>query len=121
MCCWLLNGTALHAEGSRDVTPARSGAATGNNQFIGYLQHDDGNNSDLFMKPGASADYRLYVRMLPNETVYYGVRRIATNSTGNQNDLIITIRDAAGNLASYPAFFFLLCHLPGTPTARITK
>ena len=86
------------AEGSKNLTPANTGVANGVNQFIGYLQHDDGGNSGAFLKPGAAANFRLYIRVKAGEILYYGVRRRATNSGGDQGDLTLTLRDNAGNI-----------------------
>ena len=46
-----------HAEGSKAITPGTGdrGAADGVNNYIGYLQHDDGSNSGNFLKPEATA------------------------------------------------------------------
>ena len=89
------------AEGSANLTPNSSGGSpNGSNDFIGYLQHDDGGNSGSFLKPANYGTYssqtydpleRLYVTLLPGETLYYGVKRRPTNG-GNNEDLIITLR-----------------------------
>lgn len=79
--------SSAQAEGSKNLTPGTGtrGTATGANNYIGYLQHNDGtvsdanSNSRYFLKEGAPADQRLYIRVKTGETVYYGVRRIRTN------------------------------------------
>ncbi|UYZ62684.1 T9SS type A sorting domain-containing protein [Hymenobacter weizhouensis] len=87
--------TAVHAEGSKNLTPGTGGAggrgtATGVNNYIGYLQHDDNNvntgsqdNSRQFLKQGSPADQRLYIRIKASETLYYGVRRIRSDGPEN--------------------------------------
>ncbi|MEJ8756560.1 T9SS type A sorting domain-containing protein [Pontibacter sp. H259] len=103
------------AEGSRNLTPNTAGSPTNlsdpNNTRAGFLTHDAnfasaagvGPTSLSFLKsPGYSyngatysADHRLYVRVLPGETVHFGVHRIAHDQgTGNQNqnDLNITVK-----------------------------
>jgi hypothetical protein len=97
---FLLPPFFLYAEGSKNLTPSQTGAANAANTFVGYLQHDDGANSEDFMKPGATDEQRLYVRINAGEQLFYGVRRIQTNAGANQNDLIITIRDNAGNIVA---------------------
>ena len=73
-----------HAEGSKDITPGTGsrGIPNGVNNYIGYLQHDDGNNSGKFLKPDATSLERLYVHLKPGEKLYYGVRR---TDAGNAN------------------------------------
>jgi len=79
------------AEGSKNLTPGTGtrGTATGANNYIGYLQHDDGGNSRIsttttgFLKPNSDPLERLYIHLEAGETLYYGVRRIATNGTTN--------------------------------------
>lgn len=76
-----------YAEGSKNLTPGTGnrGTATGSNNFVGYLQHNDGlptsltSNSKFFLKENAPADQRLYIRVKANETLYYGVRRIRSD------------------------------------------
>ena len=92
--------TQVFAEGSRDLTPGTAGGPNnGVNDQVGYLQHDDGANSGDFLRPGASDPYRMYIRILPGETVYYGVRRITTNAGGNHDDLILTLYENDGTVA----------------------
>ncbi|GAA4031706.1 hypothetical protein GCM10022409_14930 [Hymenobacter glaciei] len=95
-----------HAEGSKQLTPNRAGTPTSltdpANTVAGYLMHDSGPAStETFLKPNAPDDHRLFVRMKPGETLYYGLQRTDTGDgrSGNQGDVIITIRyrDGAGN------------------------
>ena len=76
---WILSilGNAVRAEGSKNLTPGTNptAAATGPNDHIGYLQHGDGLNSNNFLLPSASPEERLYVHLLPGDTLFYGVRR----------------------------------------------
>ena len=57
-------------------------------------------STGTFLKPGALDDHRLFIRLKPGETLYYGLQRIDTGDgrTGNQADVEITIkyRDAGG-------------------------
>ncbi|NDK54445.1 T9SS type A sorting domain-containing protein [Pontibacter fetidus] len=101
------------AEGSKNLTPNSSGSSTDltnpNNSRAGYLAHDAnfasaagvGPTSLSFLKsPGYnyngatySPDHRLYVRVLPGESIHFGVHRTTHDQgTGNQNDLTITVR-----------------------------
>ncbi|RPD49697.1 T9SS C-terminal target domain-containing protein [Hymenobacter sediminis] len=79
---------ASRAEGSKNLTPGTGtrGTATGVNNYIGYLQHNDRgsqDNSAQFLKKGSPATERMYVRMKPGETLYFGVRRIRSNDVDN--------------------------------------
>ncbi len=71
--------SVLFAEGGKNLTPANTGAATGANQFIGYLQNGDANNSLSFLaapsEAGFNPDHRLMIRIKPGETLYYGLQR----------------------------------------------
>ncbi|MBC5773419.1 DUF11 domain-containing protein [Pontibacter sp. KCTC 32443] len=101
------------AEGSKNLTPNTTGSPSAltdpNNTRSGYLAHDANfaaaagvaPTSLSFLKSAGfnyngavySADHRLYVRVLPGETVHYGVHRTSHDQgTGNQGDLIITAR-----------------------------
>ncbi|WP_310395423.1 T9SS type A sorting domain-containing protein [Hymenobacter sp.] len=81
----------VRAEGSKNITPgtAPRGTATAVNNFIGYLQHDDGANSRAFsgspgfLKPNSNALERLYIHMEPGEKLYYGLRRVPTETNDN--------------------------------------
>lgn len=101
----LLSGPLAHAEGSKQLTPNRTNSPTSltdpGNTIAGYLMHDSGPASTgTFLKPNAPDDHRLFVRLKPGETLYYGLQRTDTNDnrTGNQGDVIITIkyRDGSG-------------------------
>lgn len=80
------------AEGSKNLTPGTGtrGTATGANNYIGYLQHDDGGNSQIsaatkgFLKPDSDPLERLYIHLETGETLYYGVRRIANGVASNR-------------------------------------
>ncbi|MBT2559140.1 T9SS type A sorting domain-containing protein [Hymenobacter sp. ISL-91] len=106
-----LPASLARAEGSKQLTPntnptvALTNAA---NTRAGYLTHDFNNivsgqyQSQGFLKPATwsggtgrpfSTDYRLRVRLKPGETLFYGVHRIASeNGSGNQNNLILTLK-----------------------------
>ncbi|MFD2515751.1 T9SS type A sorting domain-containing protein [Pontibacter locisalis] len=105
----------VFGEGSKQLTPhiTTNGTTDKANTTVGYLQHDDNGNQTIsygFLKPNTWSyngaefieDYRMYVRLKPNETVYYGVRRRITNETStnqasaNQNDLILTLKYGTG-------------------------
>ena len=101
----LLSGPLAHAEGSKQLTPNRTSSPTSltdpGNTIAGYLMHDSGPASTgTFLKPNAPDDHRLFVRLKPGETLYYGLQRTDTNDrrAGNQGDVIITIkyRDGSG-------------------------
>jgi hypothetical protein len=89
---------SVWAEGSKNLTPANTGTANGVNQFVGYLNHDDGNRSNLFLQAGAPDAERLKIFVKTGEDLYYGFQRIPTNTGGNHNNLIVTLRNAAGTL-----------------------
>ncbi|WP_220614825.1 T9SS type A sorting domain-containing protein [Hymenobacter sp. HSC-4F20] len=95
---------AVQAEGSKQLTPNRSGTPTAltdpANTIAGYLIHDSSAPFDVsrkFLKPGAPDAERLFIRMKPGETLYYGLQRTSVGG-GNQSDLIVTIKykDASG-------------------------
>ncbi|MCJ8163930.1 T9SS type A sorting domain-containing protein [Pontibacter sp. E15-1] len=109
---WMMPILAL-AEGSKQLTPNTPGSPTTltdhNNTRAGYLAHDANFPSQTgvsttslsFLKPAGynyngatySKDHRLYVRVLPGEQLHYGVHRTAHDQgSGNQGDLIITVR-----------------------------
>ncbi|WP_158607197.1 T9SS type A sorting domain-containing protein [Pontibacter oryzae] len=106
------------AEGSKQLTPNTTGTtanlADHNNTRAGFLAHDANFPSQAgvsasslsFLKPrgysynGAtySEDHRLYVRVLPGEQLHYGVHRtLHDQGSGNQGDLIITVRYRKAN------------------------
>lgn len=83
-----VGAAGAQAEGSKNLTPGTGtrGTATGVNNYIGYLQHDDNGsqrNSAQFLKKNSPAEQRMYVRMKPGETLYFGVRRIRSNDVDN--------------------------------------
>ncbi|MEQ8550141.1 MAG: T9SS type A sorting domain-containing protein [Cyclobacteriaceae bacterium] len=80
------------AEGSKNLIP--------NNGDRGYLQHDDGGNSNNFLKSNGVAEDRLYVYVKDGERLYYGLRRIVTNTGGDHGDLTILLYDSDNNLVS---------------------
>ncbi|MFT5642071.1 MAG: hypothetical protein ACI9A7_002178, partial [Cyclobacteriaceae bacterium] len=80
------------AEGSKNLTP--------NNGDLGFLQHDDGGNSNGFLKSTGTADERLYVFIKNGETFYYGLHRRLTNSGTTQDDLTILLYDNADSEVS---------------------
>ena len=104
-------------EGTKNLAPNGTGTATGTNQLIAYLVHDEpdaptgvGGN---FLNPNATADERLYVHIKDGETLYLGLRRIP-NIFGNTNqDLTILIRENDGTLAA----FFTLTDDDTSPTS----
>jgi hypothetical protein len=84
------------AEGGKNLTPANTGTANGANQYIGYLQNGDANNSLSFLaaptEPGFNADHRLLIRIKPGEIVYYGIQRNDVNGgILSDNDTVIII------------------------------
>ena len=101
----LLTAPGAWAEGSKQLTPNTTTTPASltdpANTIAGYLMHDSQPASTgTFLKPGATDDHRLFIRLKPGETMYYGLQRIDTGDgrTGNQDDLEITIkyRDAGG-------------------------
>ena len=92
-------GVAVRAEGSKQLTPNATGTPTDltdpANTVAGYLMHDSQPASTgTFLKPGAPDDHRLFIRLKPGETLYYGLQRIDTGDgrTGSQGDLDIVIK-----------------------------
>jgi hypothetical protein len=86
----------IMAEGGKNLTPANTGTANGANQYIGYLQNGDANNSLSFLaaptEPGFNADHRLLIRIKPGEIVYYGIQRNDVNGgILSDNDTVIII------------------------------
>ena len=101
----LFPGPSAHAEGSKQLTPNRTGTPTSltdpANTIAGYLMHDsDPASTGNFLKPNAPDDHRLFIRLKPGETLYYGLQRTDTNDGrgGDQGNLVITIKykDAGG-------------------------
>lgn len=110
----------MQAEGSRELTPNTTGTTAAlnlaTNTRAGYLTHDFNNivagqyQSQGFLKPAAAigtgrpfaaGNYRMLVRLKPNEVLYYGVHRMVSEvGSGNQADLILTLKyDDAGTEA----------------------
>jgi hypothetical protein len=90
---------ALRAEGSKNITPRTNlglvGTGNANNDHVGRLQHNDGANSNSFLMPstytgtgGFDPLERMLVRMEPNDTLFYGVRRADAGGAG----LVLTLR-----------------------------
>ncbi|UOR05157.1 T9SS type A sorting domain-containing protein [Hymenobacter aerilatus] len=74
----------VKAEGSKNLTPGTTSpraATNATNDYVGYLQQNDGNNTREFLNEGSSAAERMYVHVEPNETVHYGVHRMNYNNT----------------------------------------
>ena len=88
------------SEGGKNLTPANSGSATGVNQFVGYLQDGDANNSLSFLAApselGFNANHRLMVRIKPGEILYYGLQRNDINGSSN-NTVRIQLRRLDNN------------------------
>ncbi|WP_147320816.1 hypothetical protein [Hymenobacter lapidiphilus] len=99
LSCGLTGLTSVKAEGSKNLTPGTANPVapvTGPNDRVGFLQHNDGANSNNFLLPAASIDERMYVRMQPGDTLFYGLRRTAS---GVQNDrLRLQIMDVGATL-----------------------
>ena len=98
-------GQAVRAEGSKQLTPNATGTPLSltdpKNTIAGYLMHDSQPASTgTFLKPGADDDHRLFIRLKPGETLYYGLQRIDTGDgrAGNQADVVLTLkyRDGTG-------------------------
>lgn len=95
----VLLANSAQAEGSKDITPRTNlgsvGSGNANNDHVGRLQHNDGANSNSFLMPstytgsgGFDARERMLVRMRPNDTLFYGVRRADAGGAG----LVLTLR-----------------------------
>ncbi|SDX83627.1 T9SS type A sorting domain-containing protein [Hymenobacter psychrophilus] len=85
--CGFTGLTSVRAEGSKNLTPGTASPAapvTGPNDRVGFLQHNDGANSNLFLKENSAATERLYIHMKPSETLYFGVRRVRSNGNDNR-------------------------------------
>ncbi len=90
------------AEGGKNLAPANTGVATGSNQFIGYLQNGDANNSLSFLaaitEAGFNPDHQLKVRIKPGETLYWGLNRNdAQGGAGANGTVRIQIRRLDNN------------------------
>ncbi|RED93359.1 T9SS type A sorting domain-containing protein [Marinoscillum furvescens] len=116
----LFAAISSYAEGSRTLAPNYGDTvstwlgAPSNNNELAWLEHDSQLSGD-FLDPAATSDQRLFVRMLPGETLYYGLRRIPVKydnvnpysqatTEGNNQDLTVVIYDNAGNIVQ--AVFF---------------
>ncbi|WP_051718698.1 T9SS type A sorting domain-containing protein [Hymenobacter sp. IS2118] len=95
----LNNSPTVRAEGSKQLTPNNPGTTenltSATNTRAGYLIHDSNSPnpvSQLFLKPNAPDEQRMYVRMKPGETLYYGLQRTTTGLNINQNNVIITVK-----------------------------
>lgn len=86
------------AEGSKNLTPSNTGTATGSNTFIGYLVHSSGLVGN-FLQADAPAAERTYIRINNGETLYWGLRRISSFGT-NQEDLTIVLYENDGTIAA---------------------
>ncbi|MEQ8473752.1 MAG: T9SS type A sorting domain-containing protein [Marinoscillum sp.] len=116
----LVYTTPVLAEGSRNIAPSYTGTgslvAPSATNKLAWLEHDGPNGfSGNFLDPAANDNEKMYIRMLPGETLRYGLRRIAvrydnTNAysaatvEGNNQDLTIVIYDTNGNIV-HAAFF----------------
>ena len=98
-CLGLAWQTSL-AEGSKNLTPYKNGGnASGTNDYVGYLQHDAGTNSNDFLKPGAPDNEKMYVIVKPGETLYYGLQRIYSyywNQYGYKANLRVRLKTFYG-------------------------
>lgn len=106
----LSNSSTALAEGSKQLTPntnptvALTNAA---NTRAGFLTHDAIGTENVslgFLKPASwnttalpfKNDYRMYIRLKPNETLAYGVHRLPYGSS-TYDDLILTVRYGTGD------------------------
>ena len=101
---------AVWAEGSKQLTPHATGTPTSltdpANTIAGYLMHDSQPAATgTFLKPGADDDHRLFIRLKPGETLYYGLQRIDTDDgrAGNQADVVLTLKYKDGTGAEQVA------------------
>ncbi|WP_456462320.1 T9SS type A sorting domain-containing protein [Reichenbachiella sp.] len=86
------------AEGSKNLTPSNTGTATGANTFIGYLVHSSGLVGN-FLQADAPVAERTYIRINNGETLYWGLRRISSFGT-NQEDLTVVLYENDGTIAA---------------------
>ena len=88
------------AEGGKNLTPSNTGPANGVNQFVGYLQNGDANNSLSFLaaptENNFNANHRLKVRIKPGEVLYFGLSRNDVNGITN-NTVRIQLRRLDNN------------------------
>ena len=104
VCFGMLLSNSIYAEGSKQLTPdtlsSTISGSSKSNRYIGFLQHDDNGGGQPrsfgFLKPSTNPffepSHRLKVHLEPGDTLFYGLRRIPTNESGNQADLIIKLR-----------------------------
>ncbi|MEO9967060.1 MAG: T9SS type A sorting domain-containing protein [Reichenbachiella sp.] len=84
LCLWSFY---VYSEGSKNLTPANTGTATGTNTFIGYLEHDvnaGGIDTRNFFDPQAPVNERVYVYINDGETLYWGLNRFSAGATNEQ-------------------------------------
>jgi len=86
------------AEGSKNLTPSNTGTATGANTFLGYLVHSSGLVGN-FLQADAPVAERTYIRINNGETLYWGLRRISSFGT-NQEDLTVVLYENDGTIAA---------------------
>ncbi|WP_420581730.1 T9SS type A sorting domain-containing protein [Reichenbachiella sp.] len=87
-----------YAEGSKNLTPSNTGTAAGANTFIGYLVHSSGLVGN-FLQADAPAAERTYIRINDGETLYWGLRRISSFGT-DQEDLTVVLYENDGTIAT---------------------
>lgn len=85
------------AEGSKNLTPSNTGTATGANNFIGYLVHSSGLVGE-FLQADAPANERAFIHIKDGETLYWGLRRVA--SFGTNEDLTVVLYENDGSIAA---------------------
>ncbi|WP_422359043.1 T9SS type A sorting domain-containing protein [Reichenbachiella sp.] len=94
LAVWSLD---TYAEGSKNLTPSNTGTGAGTNTFVGYLVHSSGLVGD-FLQADAPAAERTYIRINNGETLYWGLRRISSFGT-NQEDLTVVLYENDGTIA----------------------
>lgn len=84
---------SLLGEGSKNLTPAIEigDFANGLNTYIGYLEHSAELpgfffSSGNFLQADAPAEERVYIHIRSGETLYWGLRRIASNFQGSLDE-----------------------------------
>ncbi|SNC76567.1 Por secretion system C-terminal sorting domain-containing protein [Hymenobacter gelipurpurascens] len=117
LASWIgLGGPSVKAEGSKNLTPGTNTNAltAATNDRCGYLVHNSDQQSaqvDVsygFLKPASwvspvgvqfNPDYRLFIRLLPNEKLSYGIQRAndPNFTTSNYKDLVLTLRYGTGD------------------------
>ena len=111
----------MRAEGSKQLTPNTTTTPTSltnpANTIAGYLMHDSQPASTgTFLKPGADDAHRLFIRLKPGETLYYGLQRIDTGDgrAGNQADVVLTLKYNDGTGTEQVALSTTLARNTGT-------